>query len=317
MPNYLQITNSLERHLLPPNTKLYWHDGKTEAQLKDILIDIYKLTRFENELDDNQRIKIEQLRSFLERFYSDYKRGKTEKTMTGYDLDKELLEVANFFKRRYALVQANPLLRRLFKRFGSELIYKSRIDVTGESNDIKGPGILAVTHHYMMEDYMVDAIVKHQIFWVGDPYTNIGHWHIRWQNVPVLKSLMRARGVLNVNRSNPVIGLRNLLSDSLHVLETGGLVGIMPAGQTDADYQGKGQVFETGHAGFVAIAQFAETAMKIKIPIVPIGISKTGRRIVINIGKNVKIPDENFDRKLFANELIKYMESLCTSAQTL
>ena len=275
MRPYLEIVQKLEKDLLPTQTNFSWYSEETAAELQRILSDIKELLKYKEEIGDKQ-VKLQELHAFLQKTYRDYKNAQhtPPKDLTPEQLDGYLTQVAQWFRERYHIIEGNHQLRYLYKKIGSGLLkfgsfkYK-RIEVTGAQVELKGPALLASTHDTVKEPALFQALTPNHIFWIGDSYlgrSTTTRMH-RW---PLFGKLLDALGILEINRKNPgdTRLYAKLASNSLHIFERGGIVGIFPLGSTEESVN----VWNLkSHVGALVIVAHAEKILKIRIPIIPAG----------------------------------------------
>lgn len=317
MKPYLDAVKDIRKNLLPTDAQLFWHKSSTKRRLEKLLNDLEILLKEEQEIGEQGQQLLQNIHELLLREYKDFNKLGQPKDLDPKNLDKYLIEIADLFTERYKHVMSNRFMRRLYKKLGCELVYGKRVDVIGNEK-IKGPAIIAMTHHLAPEEsFILQAIIPQHIYEVADLRITLPKlFNLRLHHLKPIRSFANGMGMIEVNRNTPVKGLRDAVTKSIHILEYGQLIGITPAGWTDID---EGQ-YNIGHSFMVYIAQQAEKVLGKKIPIIPIGIKLENkqsflrryilRRYIVRIGKKRYIPNEKFDRNEYAMRLWNYIEKL-------
>lgn len=305
MKRYMDLVLDINRHLVPYGENFVWFDEKKSKEIKRILGDLKKLLKDKPGLEKDYQIHLQKLYEFLKKTYSDYTHHKPPKNLSGKGLDQYLESVCSWFDERYRIVNRSRGLRRLYKKVGCDFMFGKKIDIEGEVN-LKGPAVLISTHNIFVEPELFQAISDSHIFFVGDVYLGTSTT-MRVHKLPGLKWLLDSLGILQVDRKNPIRGLRDMLKDALHILEKGGVVGIFPLGSTEA-LKDKWKGFS--HGGAIGIIQYAEKNMGIRIPIIPAGVKEEDGRFIIRFGRPYYIDPNMPNRREYAEQALEGIRRL-------
>ena len=286
MKTYIDAVANLKKHLLPKTATLFWHDGKTELEVKKILSDLKFLYKNKKELTEDKQEQLQRLYVFVKEIYSDYNHHKEPDKMTAEELDRYLLTVAKWFEERYRIVMSNSALKWLFKRTYCDLFYGKGVDVEGDDS-FTGPAVVMSTHYHSKDPITVQALSPNYIYWIADPGPN-PYPSRRFFGRPFIRNILERLGFIEIDRTLTVAHLRKALIDSIHVLEHKKLLGITPI------VRKKSKERAARGSGFgVYVVQKAQELLGFKIPIIPIGIKKQKGRLLVRIGKRFYLPNEN------------------------
>ena len=304
--SYINAVSEIRDLLLSPNFLTGRKNSNDVALFKKLFDDIGILENNSLELTDSQSVAIRELHKNLKKYFSSYIHNKPEEIPLD-QLKKSLITTSDWFIERYKYVNGSPTLQRLFKKFGCDALFGKAIDVGGANVELKGPAIIAVTHHIMIENAVIQTITDQNINWVSDPIGLLGHFmSIRQWKVPLLGRVFKNLGMLEINRKKPS-QIRELVRQSTLVLEKGGLVGIMPSGAPDSE----AGMWDNESGGAIFIAKHAAKTLGHSIKIIRIAVLKDGKRLRVIFGEPLFVSDNVTDYSKFANvHLIDYLENI-------
>ena len=308
----LKAIEGLEHNILPEDIKTHYKP-EFEKELREIVNDLNVLLSDEEEINDvGYRKLLEQLDKLLGNYFDNYHQKKVvlPAGTSVPQLNSYLKSLAKVFKERYSFIYSNQYLRRLYlKRWDKK--YGKKIELTGNAGLLKGPAIVAPTHHLMYEAPMLANLTNQWIFWVGDPGIWIKDYKISSFNLPVKRTFYKTMGIIRIDRTNMAEFRAPMLEKSLAVLEHGGLVGICPEAGIPADYE-RIKRLKIGSKGVIFLAQQAILHLGKDVPVIPIGIKESGEKIIIRIGEPWHIdPKGDGDYRLaMSTKLTEYIKSL-------
>lgn len=202
-----------------------------------------------------------------------------------------------------------------YKAFCRRLL-KNRIEIRGrnliEEESSKGPIVIMSAHKYPIETLVYDAIAPKKVFFLSDIGQVVSsNKYIRFQGIPGVNNLLNLFGTIEINRKQPVKGLREAIEKSTDVLKQDGVLCIFPKG-----YRGGPEALDrklaesTSRSSGIYILQKAEQELGRKIPIIfsKVEYDKKTRKYIVKMEKGY-LP-ENADRKKLALEYIDRIERL-------
>lgn len=296
MRNYMWYVKALETHL--SNLQIH-RDGKSiEGDLVRLFQDLRDIEKFEYELTDEQREVVVRVHQKLADLFKlpNYKEELLKDKFNKSDFLKYISAVAAFFEERYKIVNGSPTLRKIYRK-GLEMSFKKKIDVFPVNYTVPSPCILASTHDLAIEPSILPLLTDKHIHWVGDMYlyipqsSKIYNWPIiqkiintRLHNFKPVKGILDKLGILEVDRLDKSSeATQQMPEKALHVLEKGGIVGIFPLGSVWEDRA----KWKQDPSGVVIMAMYAQKNLKKKVPIIPVGVRKENKRIIVNFGEPI------------------------------
>ncbi|HOW29860.1 MAG TPA: hypothetical protein PK685_04290 [archaeon] len=221
-------------------------------------------------------------------------------------------------KPKQSKVSSKPRQENFHKRYKAfcRRLLKNKIEIIGrniiEEESSKGPIMIMSTHKHPIETLVYDAIAPKKVFFLSDIGQVISsNKYLRFQGIPGVNNILNLFGTIEINRKQPVKGLRKAIEKSTDILKQDGVLCIFPKG-----YRGGSEALDrslaesTSRSSGIYILQKAEAEMKRKIPIIfsKVEYDKTTKKYVVKMEKGY-LP-ENADRKKLALEYIDRIERL-------